>query len=133
MSCFCYRNASPHISSSQVNSKIIYVMHLLTLKRLTVHFTNPFFHVVLKHNVVSSTSRNFNFQKQKPRASKSAEFARLFRYNQRQFRRIEVPSLGHHMVYPSLSHPSYEQERTISHSKTCNSLIVILKTQFSHH
>ena len=40
-----------------------------------------------------------------------------FRYNQTQFRRVEVPSLGNHMVYPQLSHPSYELERTISYSK----------------
>ena len=32
-----------------------------------------------------------------------------------QFRRVEVPSLGHHMEYPRLSHPSHELERTISH------------------
>ena len=38
-----------------------------------------------------------------------------FRYNQTQFRRVEVPSLGHHMVYPPLSDPSYELERMISH------------------
>ena len=31
-----------------------------------------------------------------------------------QFIRVEVPSLGHHMVYPRLSHPLYELERTIS-------------------
>ena len=29
---------------------------------------------------------------------------------------MEVPSLGHHLVYPRLSHPSYQLERTISHS-----------------
>ena len=39
-----------------------------------------------------------------------------FRYNQTQFRRVEVPSLGNHMVYPPLSHPSYKLERMISHS-----------------
>ena len=38
------------------------------------------------------------------------------KYNQMQFRRVEVPSLGNHMVYPCLSHPSYELERIISHS-----------------
>ena len=38
------------------------------------------------------------------------------RYDQTQFRRVEVPPLGHHVVYPPLSHPSYELERTISHS-----------------
>ena len=36
--------------------------------------------------------------------------------NQTQFRRTEVPSLGHYMVYASLSHPSYELMRIISHS-----------------
>ena len=39
-----------------------------------------------------------------------------FRYNQTQFRRVEVPSLGHHMVSQRLSDLSYELERTISHS-----------------
>ena len=39
-----------------------------------------------------------------------------FRYNQTQFTRVEPPSLGHHIVYPRLSHPSYEVERTKSHS-----------------
>ena len=29
---------------------------------------------------------------------------------------MEVPSLGHHLVYPRLSHPSYQLERTMSHS-----------------
>ena len=38
-----------------------------------------------------------------------------FRYNQIQFRRVEAPSLGHHMVYPPLSDPSYELERMISY------------------
>ena len=33
-----------------------------------------------------------------------------------QFRREEALSLGHHIVYPLLSDPSYELERTISHS-----------------
>ena len=33
-----------------------------------------------------------------------------------QFRRVEVHSPGRHMAYPHLSHPSYEPERTISHS-----------------
>ena len=31
-----------HIISPWFNSKIIYVMHLSALKRLTLHFTNPF-------------------------------------------------------------------------------------------
>ena len=35
-----------------------------------------------------------------------------FRYNQTQFRSVEVPSLWDHMVYPCLSDPSYEPERT---------------------
>ena len=38
------------------------------------------------------------------------------RYNQTQFRNVEVPSLGYHMVFLRLSYPSYELERTISHS-----------------
>ena len=33
-----------------------------------------------------------------------------------EFRRVEVTSLGNHMVYPGLSHPSYELDRTISYS-----------------
>ena len=37
-----------------------------------------------------------------------------FQNNQMQFRRVEVPSLGHQMVYPRLSHPSYELEKMIS-------------------
>ena len=39
-----------------------------------------------------------------------------FRYTETQFRKVEVPSLEHHMVYLHLSHPSYELERTISYS-----------------
>ena len=39
-----------------------------------------------------------------------------FKYNQTQFRRVEVPSVGNHMVYPHLSEPSYGLERTISDS-----------------
>ena len=39
-----------------------------------------------------------------------------FKYNQTQFRRVEVPSLRNHMVHPRLSYPSYEFERTISYS-----------------
>ena len=50
-------------------------MHLLTLKRLTRHFTNTLVNVALKFYVVSLTSCNFNFYKQKPRASNCAEFA----------------------------------------------------------
>ena len=49
-------------------------MHLLTLKRLTRHFTNPLVNVALKFYVVSLTSCNFNFNKQKPRVSNCAEF-----------------------------------------------------------
>ena len=89
-------------------------MHLLTLKRLTLRFTNPLVNAALKLYLVSLTLCSFNFLKKKPRAFKSAEFT--FRYNQTQFRRVEVPSLGHRMEYPRLSHPSYELGRTISHS-----------------
>ena len=32
------------------------------------------------------------------------------------FIRVEVLSLGHHMVYPCLSHPSCEVEKTIAYS-----------------
>ena len=39
-----------------------------------------------------------------------------FRYNQTQFIRVELPFLGHRIVYSRLSHPSYEVERTISYS-----------------
>ena len=39
-----------------------------------------------------------------------------FKYNQTQFRRVELLSLGHHMVYPGSSDISYELERIISHS-----------------
>ena len=49
------------ISSPYINSKIIYVIHLLMLKRLTSHFANPLFNVVLKFYVVSLTSWNSNF------------------------------------------------------------------------
>ena len=34
----------------------------------------------------------------------------------KEFRRVKESSLGNHMVYPRLSHPSYELERMISHS-----------------
>ena len=40
---------------------IIYVMHLLTLKKLTLHFPNPLVNVALKFYVVNFTSSNFNF------------------------------------------------------------------------
>ena len=33
-----------------------------------------------------------------------------------KFRRVEVPSLGYHMVYPRLPHPPHELEGTISRS-----------------
>ena len=39
-----------------------------------------------------------------------------FRWNQTQFRREDVPSLGYHMGYPRLSHAAYELEKTISYS-----------------
>ena len=52
-----------HKSNSLVNSKIIYVMHLLMLKRLMLHFTNPLVYIVLKFYVVSLTSCNFNILK----------------------------------------------------------------------
>ena len=41
---------------------IIYVMDLLTLKKLTLHFTNPLVNVALKFYVVNLTSWNFNFK-----------------------------------------------------------------------
>ena len=91
-------------------------MYLLTLKKLTSHFTNSLVNVALKFYVVSVTSCNFNFQKQKPRASKSTEFEPVLDKLKHKFRRVEVPFLGHHMEYPRLPHPSYKLERTISHS-----------------
>ena len=39
-----------------------------------------------------------------------------FRNNQTQFRRGEVPSLGHDIVYPRLPYSSYDLDRTRSHS-----------------
>ena len=33
-----------------------------------------------------------------------------------QFKRVEVPTVRHHMVYPSLSGASYEPEKMIFHS-----------------
>ena len=39
-----------------------------------------------------------------------------FRYNKMQFSRVEVHSLGHHMVYPRLSYLSYELKRKMFHS-----------------
>ena len=47
--------------------------------------------------------------------------------NKMQFRRVEVPSLGHHMACSSLSHPSYELERTSSHSNGTIYMIQALK------
>ena len=41
---------------------IIYVMDLLTLKKLTLHFTNPLVNVALKFYVVNLTSWNFSFK-----------------------------------------------------------------------
>ena len=32
-----------------------------------------------------------------------------FIYNQIQFGRVEVPCLGHHLVYPNLTAPSYRK------------------------
>ena len=91
-------------------------MHLLTLKRLTLHFTSPLVNVALKFYVVSLTSCNFNFLKVETQSVQVCLICTAFRYNQMQFRRVEVPSLGNHMLYLSLSHPSYELERTIFHS-----------------
>ena len=43
-----------------------------------------------------------------------------FKYNQTQFRRVEVPSVGNHMFCTHLSESSYGLERTISYSNlTC--------------
>ena len=77
-------------------------MHLLTLKRLTLRS---------KFNFIQ-----FQILKVETQNVQMCRICTAFRYNQTQFRRVEVPSLGNHMVHPRLSHPSYELERTISHS-----------------
>ena len=61
MSYISYRDALHHINSSYVNSKTVYVMYLLTLKKLTLHFRNPLVIVALKFYVVTSILCNFNF------------------------------------------------------------------------
>ena len=66
VSYFSYRDALPHISNPYVNSKIIYVMHLLTPKRLTLHFTKPLVNVALKFYAVILASCNFNFNRGNP-------------------------------------------------------------------
>ena len=91
-------------------------MHLLMLKRLSLHFTIPLVNVALKFYVVSLTSSNFKFLKVETQSVQVCWICTTFRYNQMQFKRVELPSLGNHMVYLRLSHPSYELERTISHS-----------------
>ena len=109
-------------------------MHLLTFKRLTFPFINPPGNAALKFYVISLTSCNFvelhaiswnfmqfhgtlcNFIKVEPQSVQVCSICTIFRYNQTQFKRVEVPSLGHHMLFPRLSDPSYELERTISHS-----------------
>ena len=54
----CPKEAVPKLNSS---SRTIYVMDLLTLKRLTLHFTNLLVNEAFKFYVVSLTLYNFNF------------------------------------------------------------------------
>ena len=82
----------------------IFVMQLLTLKRLKLHFTNPF------------NFMQFQLLKVETQSVQVCWICTTFRSNQRQFERTEVPSLEYHMVYPRLPHPSYELERAISRS-----------------
>ena len=55
----------------------------------------------------------FQFLKVETQSSQVCWKCTTFRYDQTHFRRVEEPCLGHHMIYPRLSHPSL---RTISHS-----------------
>ena len=84
-------------------------MHLLTLKRLALHFTNPLLNIVLKFYKVSF------FKRRNPENAGVLSLYHL-QIQSAQFRRVKESSLGNHMVYPRLSHPSYELERMISHS-----------------
>ena len=90
-------------------------MHLLMLKQFMFYFTNLLVNVALKFYIVSSTHAVSNF-KMETHSIQVCWICTTFKYNQTQFRREEVPSLGHDMVYPRLSDPSYELERTISHT-----------------
>ena len=71
---------------------------------------------MLKFYAVSLTSSNFNFLKIETQSVQVCWIYTTFRYNHTQFRGVEVPSLGNHMVYSHLSHPLYELERTIYYS-----------------
>ena len=53
----------------------------------------------------------FQFLKVETQSAQVCWICTTFRYDQTHFRRVEVPYLGHHMIYPRFSHPSL---RTIS-------------------
>ena len=91
-------------------------MHLLTLKRLTLHFTNPLVNVALKFYVGLAYFMQFQFLKVDTQSIQVCRVCTTFRYNQMRFRKVKLPSQGHYMVYLRLSDPSYELERIISHS-----------------
>ena len=84
-------------------------MYLLTLKRLALHFTNLLVNIVLKFYEVSF------FKRRNPESAGVLSLYHL-QIQSAQLRRAKESSLGNHMVYPRLSHPSYELERMISHS-----------------
>ena len=90
-------------------------MHLLTLKRLALHSTNHLVNVALKF-YFKFNFMQFQLLKEKTQSVQACCICTTFRYNPVQFRRVEVPSLGHHMVNPRLSYPLYEIETAISHS-----------------
>ena len=92
-------------------------MNILTLNRFMLRFTNTLVNVELKFYVVSLTHGISTFKSRNPQRPSLLNLHHL-RYNQTQFKRAEVAFLWHRTVYPHLSDPPYELERTVSHSNS---------------
>ena len=82
-----------------------------------LRFTNMLVNVELKFYVVSLTHGISTFKSRNPQRTSLLNLHHL-RYNQTQFKRAEVAFLWHRTVYPHLSDPPYELERTVSHSNS---------------
>ena len=81
-------------------------MNILTLNRFMLRFTNTLVNVELKFYVVSLTHGISTFKSRNPQRTSLLNLHHL-RYNQTQFKRVEVAFLWHRTVYPRL---------TVSHS-----------------
>ena len=92
-------------------------MNLLTPNRLMLRFTNTLVNVVLKFYVVSLTHGISTFKSRNPQRPSLLNLDHL-RYNQMQFKRVEVAFQWDRTVYPRLSDLPYELERTVSHSNS---------------